>query len=110
ALDGNLWFTENSANRLGTITTAGVVDDVPVPTAASGPHGIAAGPDGKIWFTEFDAGRIGRATVGLTVLALASGPSPATVSVSQGGLVAWTFLGPGAHSATDTSGMGLFDS
>jgi len=34
-----------------------------VPTYASDPYGIAAGPDGALWFTEFnDSGKIGRIT------------------------------------------------
>ena len=35
--DGNLWFTENSANKIGRITTAGVITEFPIPTAGSGP-------------------------------------------------------------------------
>ena len=49
--DGNLWFTEG-ANKIGRITTAGVITEFPVPTAASGPTGITMGPDGNLWFTE----------------------------------------------------------
>jgi len=32
------------------------------PTAAAGPHGIAAGPDGALWFTEANGNKIGRVT------------------------------------------------
>ena len=34
----------------------------PLPTAASGPAGIVAGPDGNLWFTESSGNRIGRIT------------------------------------------------
>lgn len=40
-----------------------------------------------------------------------SGFAPATVAgASQGTIVQWDFFGPAAHTATDGSGMGLYDS
>src|SRR5262249_56583218 len=46
--DGNLWFTENSANRIGRITPAGVVTEFAAGiTPNSGPNEITAGPDGN---------------------------------------------------------------
>jgi streptogramin lyase len=42
--DGALWFTEQSGNRIGRITTGGVFTEFP--TSSSSPLGIAAGPDG----------------------------------------------------------------
>ena len=35
-----------------------------IPTASSGPDGIAEGPDGNIWFTELTGDTIGRMTPG----------------------------------------------
>jgi hypothetical protein len=59
--DGALWFTERAGNKIGRITTAGVVtNEFTVPTANSSPFGITAGPDGALWFTEYDANKIGR--------------------------------------------------
>src|ERR1043166_2869590 len=40
--DGALWFTDRG-NKIGRITTAGVITLYPVPTAFSAPNGIAAG-------------------------------------------------------------------
>ena len=62
--DGNLWFAEISglANKIGRITTVGVVTEFPIPTAFSNPEGIAAGPDGNLWFTEHNTNKIGRIT------------------------------------------------
>lgn len=63
--DGNLWFTKFNAvdgNRIGTITTTGVITEYPLPNADSEPEGITVGPDGNLWFTEFDGGRIGTIT------------------------------------------------
>ncbi len=62
--DGNLWFTESDGNRIGKITTAGVITDFPVPTPFSNPARITAGPDGNLWFTETLGNKIGRITLG----------------------------------------------
>ena len=46
----------------------------------------------------------------MTVLAGGLGPLTASVTGPQGTMVVWMFASPGTHSATDNSGMGLFDS
>ena len=58
--DGNLWFTEYNANRIGRITPSGSFTDYPIPTSGSQPLGITAGPDGNLWFTEDNTNKIGR--------------------------------------------------
>ncbi|MHB8694146.1 MAG: Vgb family protein [Solirubrobacteraceae bacterium] len=61
--DGNLWFAELNANKIGTITTSGAVTEYSVTSSSdSGPDYIAPGPDGAMWFTEFRANKIGRIT------------------------------------------------
>jgi streptogramin lyase len=50
--DGNLWFTENAGNKIGRITTTGVITEFPVPSSDSSPYGITAGQDGNLWFTD----------------------------------------------------------
>src|SRR5262249_57726250 len=51
--DGNLWFTESDANRIGRITTAGVVTQFSAGiTPNSQPAQITARPDGKLWVTQ----------------------------------------------------------
>ena len=52
--DGALWFTEQSGNRIGRITTLGQITEFTLPRVASGPIGIAPGPDGALWFTELN--------------------------------------------------------
>ena len=47
--DGNLWFPQMGANRIGRITTAGVVTEFTIPAAAALGRVIAAGPDGRLW-------------------------------------------------------------
>ena len=61
---GTVWFTENSASKIGRFNpTAGAVTaEFPTRTALSGPEGITEGPDGNLWFAENTAGKIGRIT------------------------------------------------
>ncbi|MGH9443328.1 MAG: virginiamycin B lyase family protein [Thermoanaerobaculia bacterium] len=60
--DGNLWFTESSANKIGRITPAGAFTEYPIPTAASKASEITSGPDGNLWFTESNGNKIGKIT------------------------------------------------
>jgi streptogramin lyase len=60
--DGNLWFTDEGLNKIGRITTGGVIDEFPIPTEDSGPAGIAAGGDGNLYFVESNSGRPARIT------------------------------------------------
>jgi streptogramin lyase len=49
--DGNLWFTENDANRIGRITPTGAITEFVLPPGGGGgPVDIAAGADGNMWF------------------------------------------------------------
>jgi virginiamycin B lyase len=78
--DGALWFAEYDANKIGRITTSGLITEYPVPTANSYPLGITVGPDGALWFTEEQANKIGRITAAgviteYPVPTFASGPS-----------------------------------
>lgn len=69
-LDGNLWFTEWSGNKIGRISPDGTVTEFPLPTAKSQPSGITAGPDGNLWFTEWNGDNgdeIGRITPNGTI-------------------------------------------
>lgn len=45
----------------------GIINEFPIPTAASNPASITRGPDGNLWFTEFGSGRIGRITLQGTI-------------------------------------------
>ena len=81
--DGALWFTEFS-DRIGRITTAGVITEYPVPTAGSQTNEITGGPDGALWFTEYTGNKIGRIT---TAGAVTEYPVP-TADGSPGGITA----------------------
>jgi len=65
--DGNLWFVETAANKIGKVTTAGTITEYPIPTASSGTTAIAQGPDGNLWFTEGSASQFGRITTSGTI-------------------------------------------
>jgi streptogramin lyase len=84
--DGNLWFAEFTAGKIGRITPAGVITEFSIPSGAL-PWDIAAGPDGNLWFTEQFGGKIGRITPAgvitefgagitqpVTILGIAAGP------------------------------------
>ncbi len=61
--DGNLWFTEYDAGRIGRMAPWGIVTEFPLPSAGGHPADITAGPDGNLWFTDPGANSIGRISV-----------------------------------------------
>ena len=65
--DGNLWFVESVANKIGKITTTGSITEYSIPTASSGPTAITQGSDGNLWFTESETSTIGRITTSGTI-------------------------------------------
>jgi virginiamycin B lyase len=57
--DGNVWFTEDQASKIGRITPVGVVTEFALPpplpqndASTRGPYGITLGRDGNLWFVE----------------------------------------------------------
>jgi streptogramin lyase len=74
--DGNLWFVESAANKIGRLTPAGVLTEFSsgLPNNC-GLVGITAGPDGNLWFTEAFANRIGRISPTGTITQFSSGIS-----------------------------------
>ncbi len=60
--DGNLWFTEQTGDKIGRITPTGQITEFRVPLADGFPSGIAAGPDGNLWFTANAGDKIGQIT------------------------------------------------
>jgi streptogramin lyase len=88
--DGNMWFTEYGADRIGRIAPDGTITEFSAgitppsgPAASdfsdSAPHSIVTGPDGNLWFTEEFADRIGRITPDGAITEFSAGitPSPA---------------------------------
>jgi len=64
--DGNVWFAEQTADKIGRVTPSGMFTEFSLATGSS-PFFITAGPDGALWFTEFASNKIGRITTGGTV-------------------------------------------
>jgi virginiamycin B lyase len=58
--DGALWVTGFASTEIGRMTTDGVLTKFAVPTYASVPYHIIAGPDGSLWFTEQEGNLIGQ--------------------------------------------------
>lgn len=79
--DGALWFVESQGNRIGRITTAGMLTEYPLPAVSSYPRDITAGPDGALWFTESPGNRIGRIS---TTGVITEYPLPAADSGPEG--------------------------
>jgi streptogramin lyase len=88
----NIWFTEQGTNKIGKMSTAGVLlNEFVIPTAGSQPFGIALGSDGKIWFTELIGDKIGRINVdGTGLVEFSTGLDP---SAKPGHMI------PGADAA-----------
>ena len=82
--DGNLWFVENTASKVGYITPKGAVTEFAL-AQYSAPIAIAAGPDGNMWFTETN--KIGRVTHAgeITLFALPSGGFPQGITAGPDG-------------------------
>ena len=106
--DGNLWFTDGGANKIGRMTRTGVITEFSIPTPNAGPFGITSGPDGNLWFTEESRGAIGRCTtsgvmdqfVGLTANAL-----PTYITAGSDGTLWFTEFGTGKIGHITTSGV-----
>jgi virginiamycin B lyase len=65
--DGNLWFTESAPNKIGRITTAGVITEFSAGVSSIGPNDIRKGPDGRAWFGTYGPDAIGRVAYDGTV-------------------------------------------
>jgi streptogramin lyase len=90
--DGNLWIAEYSGNKIGKMSTAGVlVAEYPAFSGGgSNPWGITTGPDGNIWYTEYGVGRIGKMTTTGTLgndypVPSGAGSQPSTIVAAPDG-------------------------
>ena len=54
---GNAWFTEFVGDKIGTVSTLGVLTETPIPIVGN-PTGIAIDSQGKIWFNLLQTGGI----------------------------------------------------
>jgi virginiamycin B lyase len=58
--DGNVWFSEFNASKIGRITPDGKITEFEMPRPNSGPGDITAGADGNMWFLELNGQMDGR--------------------------------------------------
>ena len=58
--DGDLWTTENFANKVARMAPDGtMLGEYDIPTPASGARCITDMKNGRMYFTQWDAGMIG---------------------------------------------------
>ena len=76
--DGNMWFTEPFAKKVGKVTPSGAFTQYTVPKGE--PYSITAGPDGNLWFTTVSPGRVDKITPAGTVTEY----TPATENPGRG--------------------------
>ncbi len=115
--DGNVWFTESKANKIGRITATGEIKEFPIPTAGSEPVGITTGPANDIWFTERRGDKIGRITAtgeikefplsleGSEPTSIAAGP-PGHVSFTVPGRNTYYEMAPGGEICAGSGSTG----
>ena len=61
--DGNLWFCESGAAKIGRFDPGSAAfTEFSLPTAGATPIGITLGADGNLWFAQKRANKIGRMT------------------------------------------------
>jgi virginiamycin B lyase len=59
----NMWFTEENLSRVARLNpSTGAIAEFGLPTGATMPEGIAAGPDGNLWVTLNGANPVCRMT------------------------------------------------
>ena len=73
--NGNLWFAEYGAGKIGEINpTTDDITEFRIPATGSHPESIAAGPDGNLWFTDNGTSSIGM--INLTTDAISEFATP----------------------------------
>jgi uncharacterized repeat protein (TIGR01451 family) len=84
--DGNLWFTETNAAKVGRITPSGSITEFPLPSAGT-PTSIVVGSDGNLWFGDNSLPGIGRVTTAgvITMFPLPSTSGPADITAGPDG-------------------------
>jgi virginiamycin B lyase len=83
--DGNLWFTEIGAGKVGRITTSGTINEYG--PAGSQPYDIVAGKNNDLWYTDV-VGGIGNITTSGVISEYTtglSGASPIGVTIDSSG-------------------------
>jgi streptogramin lyase len=97
--DGNIWYVANGSSRVGFQgINSGVAGETSIPTANSGPFGIAAAPDNNLYYTESAVDKIGRITNLFTAqseISLTTGTVPESIVRGPDGNLWFTENGTG---------------
>lgn len=109
--DGNMWFTEFSANQIGKMAPNGsMIAEYPL-AANAHPNAITVGPDGRLWFTEYaspgGSAAIGAITTSGVLSEYALSPSaarPHSIVAGPDGNLWFTEIGGEAISRIQTDG------
>src|SRR5581483_8338356 len=110
--DGNLWFSECTGNKIGRITTAGVLTEFTVPSSVLVPtapsnimtsfaSGLTIGPDNNLWFVENRTDKIARITTSgaITEFPLAPHSAPYWITTGSDGNLWVTEIGEAGRSS-----------
>jgi streptogramin lyase len=87
---GNVWFAENTANRVAFITPAGVVQEFILPQSNSKPFATACSSDNGVYFTENNVSKIGR--IDMTTFVIKQWVIPTAASQPRGTAVSPTMV------------------
>jgi virginiamycin B lyase len=107
--DGALWFTEFNVQKIGRITTSGVLTEYPLQTVKPNSLFITPGADGAVWFTE-KSGHVGRITTSgvVTEYPTARGSGPTGIVAGPNGHSLWfTEAYSGNIATVPDCGLGL---
>jgi streptogramin lyase len=89
--DGNLWFIEQAAGKIGRVTPSGAISDFLIPGAGGTESpALAAGADGNVWF---ESGVVGRITPSGAVTEFPQAVGTALAAGPNGNI--WFAGGPG---------------
>src|SRR6202140_1321862 len=104
--DGNIWFCESAADKIGRIPPAGTIAEFRIPTSGAWPVGIAPARDGALWFTELTTGKIGRitATGTITEYVAPGGGQPGPIARAADGSLWFVSNGKQGAPGLSTSG------
>jgi|GEM_PF-6185343 len=111
--DGNVWFTDSAAHKIGRITPAGTITEFALSSSSSPAH-ITPGHDGSLWFTDNALDEIARITVQGVVTEFplsAAGPAalvggvPEEIVTAQDGSLWFSLANPGELGRLSTSGV-----
>jgi virginiamycin B lyase len=89
--DGNLWFAEVYAGKIGRVTPSGTLSEFDVPNDY--PQDITRGPDGNVWFTL--QASIGRITPAGSITAFPVPAPPWGITTGPDGNIWFTEWGVG---------------